>query len=170
MPDDGRRYEAIGGELYVTPAPSEHHQRTVLRLAVGLYRLLDEPGHGRVYVAPFGVEYPQTKEGAQPDILFVSKERLHIVGEDWIRGAPDLVIEIVSPTTARRDRTVKLDFYRRLGVTEYWVVVPDAEQVELWPLAAGAGEPERYTDRVPVRVRGHLVGEIELAEVFERTQ
>lgn len=168
MPEDGKRYEAIGGELYVTAAPSRRHQRTSHRLQVELHRLLDEPGHGQVYAAPFGVEFPETGEGAQPDLLFVSRERLHIVGEDWIRGAPDLVIEIASPSTARRDRTVKLDFYRRLGVAEYWVVDPEAEQVEVWPLASGATEPKRYTDRVPVRLHGRRAGAIDLARIFER--
>ena len=168
MPEDGKRYEAIGGELYVTPAPRTLHQRASHLLTVELHDLLDEPGHGQVYAAPFGVEFPETGEGVQPDLLFVSTERLHIVGEDWIRGAPDLVIEIVSPSTARRDRTVKLDFYRRLGVAEYWVVDPDAEQVEVWPFSAGAMEPERYTDRVPVRLGDRLVGAIELAKIFER--
>ena len=63
---------------------------------------------------------------------------------------------------------MKLDFYRRLGVPEYWILDAEAEQVLAWPLAAGATEPERYTDRVPVRVHGRVVGEIELAKIFER--
>ena len=170
MPEDGNRYEAIGGKLYVTPSPSETHQRTSGLLFVELFRLLDEPGYGRVYAAPFGVQHPVTGEGTQPDLLFVSTERLHIVHEDSIRGAPDLVIEIASPSTAHQDRTVKLDFYRRLGVAEYWDVDADAEQVLAWPLAAGATEPERYSDRVPVRLGGRIVGEIELARVFERAR
>jgi Uma2 family endonuclease len=69
-----------------------------------LLDLLDRPGHGRVYAAPIGVEHPVTREGAQPELLFVSTERLHIVHEDWIRGAPDPLIEIASPSTTRRDR------------------------------------------------------------------
>ncbi|MBI4513214.1 MAG: Uma2 family endonuclease [Gemmatimonadetes bacterium] len=97
----------------MTPAPSRRHQRASHRLAVALHRLLEEPGYGEVYEAPFGVEFPGTEEGVQPDLLFVSKERLHIVGEDWIRGAPDLVIEILSPTTASRDREIKRKLYRR---------------------------------------------------------
>jgi Uma2 family endonuclease len=168
MPEDGKRYEAIGGELYVTPPPRTLHQRVSYLLGVELYRLLEEPGHRRVYAAPIGVEHPVTGEGVQPDLLFVSGERLHIVHEDWIRGAPDLVIEIASPSTARRDRTVKLDFYRRLGVPVYWVVAAEAKQVLAWPLAAGATEPERYTDRVPVRLGARVVGELELAQIFER--
>lgn len=168
MPEDGNRYEAIGGELYVTPPPRTLHQRTSYLLGVELYGVLEVPGHGRVYTAPIGVEHPVTGEGTQPDLVFVSRERLHIVHEDWIRGAPDLVIEIASPSTARRDRTVKLDFYRRLGVAEYWIVMADAKLIDVWPLAAGATQPERYIDRVPVRLGGRVVGEIELARIFDR--
>lgn len=169
MPEDGKRYEAIGGELYVTAAPSRHHQWVVLRLAVEFDRLLVQPGHGEVYPAPFGVEFPDTQEGVQPDFIFVSRDRLHIVGEDWVRGAPDLVVEILSPSTATRDRGIKLKLYHRQGVAEYWIVDPDAQIVDVWDLAAGASRPERYTDLLPVRVRGQVVGYITLTSVFRRT-
>lgn len=170
MPEDGKRYEAIGGELYVTPSPSWRHQRVSYGLQKELDHRLEETGYGKVCAAPFGVQHPVTGEGVQPDLLFVSRERLHLVHEDSIRGAPDVVIEIASPSTALRDRTVKLDFYRKLGVPEYWVVDADDEYVLAWPLAAGALEPERYTDRIPVRLGGRIVGAIELARVFERAR
>lgn len=166
MPEDGNRYEAIGGELYVTPPPKNRHQWILTNLLIALVDLLMKPGHGRVFTAPIGVEFPGSDEGVQPDILFVSKQRLAIVTEDWIRGAPDLVIEILSPSTARRDRTVKRELYRRHGVAEYWIVDPDAKQVELWRFAAAA-EPERRTERVPVRLGEQTVGEIDLASIFD---
>lgn len=125
------------------------------------------PGHGRLFFAPIGVEFPDTDEGVQPDILFVSTERLSIVTEDWIRGAPDLVIEILSPSTARRDRTVKRHLYERQGVAEYWIVDPDAKQVEVWRFVAGANEPERYADVLPVRLGDRPIGEIKLSNVFD---
>jgi Uma2 family endonuclease len=168
MPDDGKRYEAIEGELYVTPAPRRLHQRVSHLLAVALHRLLAEPGYGEVYEAPFGVEFPATGEGAQPDLLFVSTERLHIIGEDGVRGAPDLVVEILSPTTAARDRGVKLKLCRRHGVAGYWIVDPEAERVEVWDFAHGAERPTRYTDRVPVHVGDRIVGELELTAIFGR--
>lgn len=105
--------------------------------------------------------------GVQPDIVFVTAARRHIITEDGIRGAPDLVIEILSPSTARRDRTVKCHLYERHGIPEYWVADPDAKQVEAWPFAQGATEPERYVDRVPVRLGGREVGSIDLAAVFD---
>lgn len=167
MPEDGNRYEAIEGELYVTPPPKNLHQWVAVNLVDELLRLLVHPGHGFLLFAPIGVEFPETEEGVQPDILFVSKDRLHIVHEDWIRGAPDLVIEILSPSTAKRDRTVKRRLYDRQGVAEYWIVDPDARQIEIWRFAAGAVEPERYTDRVPVSLGDRVVGEIELARIFD---
>lgn len=167
MPEDGNRYEAIGGQMYVTPPPKNRHQWILMNLVDRLLDLLVRPGHGRVFVAPVGVEFPDTGEGVQPDILFVSQNRLHIVTEDWIRGAPDLVIEILSLGTARRDRTVKRHLYQRHGVGEYWIVDPDAAQVEVWRYAAQATEPERYTERVPAHRGEQLVGEIELARIFD---
>ena len=161
MPEDGRRYEAVGGELYVTPAPTPRHQRISFLLAVELYRLLEAPGHGRVYPAPVGVEFPDSQEGVQPDIIFISSERLHLIGESAVRGAPDLVVEIASPSTAERDRTIKRKLYQRKGVAQYWIVDPDATAVEVWDFAAGTKEGARYTDRLPVRLRGRRGTEID---------
>lgn len=165
-PDDGMRYEAIEGELYVTPPPTYRHQRISLKLERALARLLEDAGHGVVAHAPVGVEFPDTKEGVQPDILFVSRERLEIVGEDWIRGAPDLVIEILSPSTANRDRNLKRKLYERQGVAEYWIVDPRAEAVEVWRFAATKTEPERHNERLQVRLGPRVVGEIDLIDIF----
>ena len=103
MPDDGNRYEAINGILHVTAAPKWRHQVVSKRLLMRLSELLEDPGHGEVVAAP-GVEFPATGEGVQPDILFVSNERRHIVEEAGLVGAPDLVVEVLSPSTAERDR------------------------------------------------------------------
>jgi Uma2 family endonuclease len=75
LPDDGNRYEAIEGELYVTAAPSLRHQRISMRLTLELHRLLVEPGLGEFFYAPVGVEFPATEEGVQPDLVFVSSQR-----------------------------------------------------------------------------------------------
>lgn len=165
-PEDGSRYEAIGGELYVTPAPSFEHQLISHKLAVALDRILVAPGHGVVVAAPVGVEFPDTEEGVQPDLIFVSKVRSEIIHPDWFRGAPDLVVEILSPTTRRRDRGAKLDLYRRQGVAEYWMVDGNARSVEVWPFATGATEAEVYTELLPVRLSGKTLGTIDLSEIF----
>jgi len=165
LPDDGNRYEAIDGELYVTPAPSIRHQRISMRLTLILNGMLVEPGLGELFFAPTGVEFPVTEEGVQPDLLFVSNERRGILADPWIRGAPDLVIEILSPTTAHRDRGVKRKLYDRQGVSVYWIVDPDARAIEVWTFGAEPGHG-RYTDVLPVTLAGEEVGEIDLAEVF----
>ena len=165
MPDDGHRREAIGGELHVTAAPSSRHQEISATLAASLYEILVRQGHGRLFHAP-GVEFPGTGEGVQPDLAFVSQTRSEVVEADWIRGAPDLVIEILSPSTEERDRGLKLKLYRRQGVPEYWIVDPETEVVEVWDLHGEEPRCRQFTDWLPVRLRGDVVGEVELAEVF----
>jgi Uma2 family endonuclease len=166
-PDDGKRREAIGGDLWVSAAPSVRHQRVSKRLERALLRLLEDAGHGEVLDAPVGVEFPETGEGVQPDIVFVSSQRRGIVAEDWIRGAPDLVVEILSPATAERDRGLKRDLYRRRGVREYWIVDPEEDAVDVWRFGEEARH-ERFTGTLPVRAGGEVVGEVDLGGVFTR--
>ncbi len=168
MPEDGNRYEAIGGELYVTPPPRLRHQELARNLVRALLPLLQEPGRGELYFAPVGVEFPDTRDGVQPDILFVSNERLDIVGEYWLRGAPDLVIEILSPSTAARDRNLKRKLYGRHGVAEYWIVDPLSETVEVWSFTEGDTEARVVSDRLTVRVGDSVVGEIDLSRIFAK--
>jgi len=173
FPDDGKRYEAIEGELYVTAAPSLRHQAISMRLTSALLKILVEGSHGTLWAAPTGVEFPSTGEGVEPDLVFVSNERRGILSPKWIRGAPDLVIEILSPSTASRDLKLKLRLYERQGVGEYWVVDPDEDDVTAWRFdsAAKGTTPvlgERHTDRLPVRVGDEVVGEIALSEIFRR--
>lgn len=165
LPDDGNRYEAIAGELYVTPAPSVRHQRIAMRLYRRLARLLEDGGHGEVFCAPIGVRFSGTGEGVQPDLLFVSNDRQGIVATDELKGAPDLVVEILSPTTAARDTGLKRVLYERQGVVEYWIVDWDACTVDVWRFG---DEPptERFVGRVPVRVGSERVGEVDLAPLF----
>jgi Uma2 family endonuclease len=165
LPDDGNRYEAIEGALYTTPAPSVRHQRIVFRLQRELARVLVDLGYGELLFAPIGVRFPATQEGVQPDILFVSNERRGIVAPDELKGAPDLIVEILSPSTAARDRDLKRRLYQRQGVAEYWIVDPDANAVDLWRFG---DEPrsERFVDALPVRLGTEYLGEIDLAGVF----
>ena len=165
LPDDGNRYEAIEGELYVTPAPSRWHQTIAGELFLRLHELLVKPGHGQLWFAPLGVEFPATGEGVQPDLVFVSSDRRGILAPEGLRGAPYLVIEILSPTTATRDRGIKHRLYERQGVAEYWIVDPEERAVDVWRVG---GEPrhERHTDLLPVWVGEASVGEIDLSSVF----
>jgi len=166
MPEDGKRYEAIDGELYVTPAPSRRHQWVCGRLFLALVRLLGEPGHGWVYHAPLAVEFPDTEEGVQPDIVFVSRAHADRLVDEGIRRAPDLVVEVLSPSTTARDRTLKRKLYQRQGVRQYWLVEHDGEYVDVWDFESGAGEPVRYDDHLAVKLGGRSFGTIALTEVF----
>ena len=166
LPDDGNRYEAIGGELHVTPAPSVRHQRIAMRLTLLLHEILVETSRGELFFAPTGVECPATEEGVQPDLFFVSNERRGIVADPWIRGAPDLVVEILSPTTAGRDRGVTRKLYDRQGVSEYWIIDPESESVEVWTFGEPGPAFARHADRLPVRLAGEELGAIDLRRVF----
>jgi Uma2 family endonuclease len=166
MPEDGKRYEAIDGELYVTAAPVTRHQRISGNLYFALRTLLEEPGYGSVLPAPIGVEFPETEEGVQPDLIFVAREREAIIVKEGIRGAPDLVVEIGSPSTASRDRTIKLKLYRRQGVPQYWIVDPETNTIDVWDFAAGATGPTRHSEGMPVRLGGRDYGELELSIIF----
>ena len=125
---DDERYELLNGELILSPSPKEIHQyiSSILHIMIGTF--VRERSLGRVYFSPFDVVLSDTNV-VQPDILFISNERADIVTPDNVQGAPDLVVEILSPATAERDRTVKLDLYATHGVKEYWIVDPDAKTI-----------------------------------------
>ena len=133
-PDD-ERYELIDGELIMSPSPREAHQRTHGNIGTRLYIFVERRNLGRVYFAPFDVVLSDT-DVVQPDLLFVSRERLHIITEDNIQGAPDLAVEILSPSTSARDRGYKRDLYAKHGVKEYWQVDTDAKRITVLSLNA----------------------------------
>ena len=118
LPNDGRRYEILEGELFVTPSPSRAHQR----LSANLFMILNSHGRDRdlseVFYAPFDVILEKTSV-VVPDLLFVSRDRLGIVTDRGVEGAPDLIVEILSPGTAHRARLDKAQLYARHGVRRY---------------------------------------------------
>jgi len=137
LPEDGKRYQIIEGNVDVTPAPSTTHQRVSLNLGSLLRDHVRRHRLGALYLAPVDVLLaPDTV--VQPDIVFVSRERRALVTERGIEGPPDLVIEVLSPRTRRLDRTTKMRVYARLGVQEYWLVDPDAQSFEIFRLSGGA--------------------------------
>ena len=126
-PED-KRYELLDGELIMVLAPRTAHQRTSRDILIPINTFVAENDLGEVVIAPCDVVLSDT-DVVQPDLLFVSKERSHIINEDNIRGALDLVIEILSPSTAQRDRTLKRTLYALHGVPEYWQADTDARDV-----------------------------------------
>ena len=129
--DDGKRHEIINGDHFVTPAPKTKHQKVSFNLTVALGSFVKQRGLGLVLVAPSDVILSD-ENVVQPDLLFVSTARATIVTEDNIRGAPDLVVEIISETTRKKDEVTKRKLYERFGVQEYWVVDPELETVKIF--------------------------------------
>ena len=125
---DDERYELLNGELIMSPSPKEIHQYISGNLYFVLGAFVRERNLGKAYFSPFDVVLSDT-DVVQPDLLFVSTERAAIITADNVQGAPDLVVEILSPATAERDRTIKLDLYAQYGVKEYWIVDPDAKTI-----------------------------------------
>lgn len=123
LPDDGNRYEVIEGELCLVPAPNLRHQVILLNIAVALRNFLHGRGLGSVYIAPFDVVLSNINV-VQPDVLYVSNNRLNILTKAGATGAPDLAIEVLSGSTKRRDAVTKLRLYENFGVDEYWIVDP----------------------------------------------
>src|SRR5262245_10918242 len=137
LPDDGRRYEVLDGELEVSPAPSPGHQAVSRNLLRILDRHVEARCAGSLYYAPIDVILaPATI--VQPDLLFVAAGRESVVTARGVEGASDLVIEILSPATARLDRIGKAALYGRYGVLHYWIVDPDARTVERYALDGAA--------------------------------
>lgn len=129
LPED-RRYELVDGDLYMTPSPATRHQRISRNLELILHLHVTERDLGEILDAPCDVVLSAT-DVVQPDILFVSKERLSIIGEQNVSAAPDLVVEILSPATQDRDRGIKAKLYARAGVKELWIVDPETRTIEV---------------------------------------
>ncbi len=129
LPDDGMRHEIIDGVHYVTPTPVLRHQQLVgrLHLAIGSY-LEAHPDIGQVFLAPLDTVLSPW-DIVEPDLMFVAANQLDILTEANIQGAPALVIEVLSPSTRKRDLGIKRQLFDRGDVREYWVVDPKARDL-----------------------------------------
>ena len=169
FPDDGRRHELIDGEHYVTPSPNIRHQ-TILGNVYFLIRTwLEQHPVGRAFMAPLDVVFTQF-DVVEPDLLFVSRNRAAgILTAKHVTGAPDIVVEIGSPSTRKRDETIKRRLYERSGVSEYWVVDPDLDVVRVYRNRDGQFERpvELRADAGDVLTSPHLGGlEMQLGRIF----
>jgi Uma2 family endonuclease len=161
-----KRYQLLDGELILAPAPSINHQRIIGRIFTALDQFVTARGLGYVVLAPCDVVL-SSYDVVQPDILFVSRARSGIVTEANLQGAPDLVVEVLSPATEEYDRGYKRTLYGRHGVREYWLVDPETQRVEV--LVGGAeGLAPAATYRRGQALASPLLGglTIELDQLF----
>jgi len=167
LPDDGHRYEIVNGVLVISPTPTPDHQAIVGEILFYLRTHIKLAGLGRVLPGPVDVELGP-KSVFQPDVVVVLNAHLDRVVEKKIIGAPDLVVEIASPSTAMYDRLVKYEQYARAGIAEYWIVKPTRRTIEVLVLEGGEyrslgifhgqdGLPSRVVAGVPVRVEQFFV-------------
>lgn len=157
FPDDGRRHELLDGEHVVTPSPNTAHQSAVGRLYLALAHWAEESGAGRVFLAPFDVVLSPT-DVVEPDLLFISRARLDRLTAANVQGAPDLVVEVLSPGTAGRDRATKRRIYERFGVSEYWLVDPEKRTLLQVRFGGTAGGDERLWLEAETAVSPNLPG------------
>jgi Uma2 family endonuclease len=128
FPDDGLRHELIDGEHYVTPSPNLKHQAIIWNLTGMMAPFLREARAGRAFSAPFDVVFSRF-DVVEPDLLFIAKARLDILTDKNVQGSPNLVVEVESPGTRKRDETIKKRLYEQNDVEEYWVIDPELDIV-----------------------------------------
>jgi Uma2 family endonuclease len=151
LPDDGNRYEVIAGELHMTPAPRPIHQKIVARLCTALDLFSQEHKLGEVFPGPIDVVFAEG-DYLEPDLVFVRRDRRGIISDRGIEGAPDLVVEVVSASTAVRDRNLKRERYAWFGVPEYWVVDAEAGHIEVYRMLEDPTTPRIDRDTLVWRL------------------
>lgn len=158
IPPDRFRHEIIDGRHYVTPAPSPDHQEVSGSLNAQLRARIRDTGKGRVLAAPLDVHLGRGTL-VQPDLVVVVGRNQSIIGPKKLTGVPDLLVEILSPSSKRRDRKKKFTRYERAGVREYWIVDPEAHVVEQYTLRNGRYGPPIVSGE---RIRLHILRGIEV--------
>lgn len=131
IPEDGQRHEILDGVHVVSPAPRMRHQEVLGNVFYLLQHHVRDRGGGKVFVAPFDVLLSEF-DVLQPDLLFLSDRRLRLLDELNCKGSPDLVVEVLSPSTRRRDQVDKRARYEAHEVREYWIVDPEAEALRVY--------------------------------------
>ena len=164
LPDDGQRYEIIEGVLYVANAPSYEHQYTVSELLGELRAFVKARELGVVITAPFEVHLPGgLAKPVQPDVLFIAAAHQPQPGAQVFAGAPDLIVEVLSPSSARLDKYVKFGIYERAGVREYWLADPKTRSVEIYSLPENGNEYVLLGQFGPgEKLRSGLLAELDL--------
>jgi Uma2 family endonuclease len=165
---EGARYQLIGGELIMSPSPNLNHQQIIWNLSQIFGAFLKKNPIGRAFISPFDI-YLSDHDVVQPDFLFVTNARLSILAEDGLHGAPDLAIEVLSPSTAQLDKKSKRILYARHGVKELWLVDPLLLQIQIYDFARDTAKPVHLVEENETLSSPLLPGlTISAAEVFKR--
>jgi Uma2 family endonuclease len=140
LPEGPPYYQLIEGDIYLAPSPERFHQDILGNLHFILRSHLEKRRFGSIHLAPSDVQLTDLNI-FQPDLYYVSNARRAILSDQGARGAPDLIVEILSPKTAKLDRGVKREIYARSGVEEMWIVDPALKEIEVYRFAKGVGVP-----------------------------
>ena len=140
LPEGPPHFQVIEGDLVISPSPATDHQIIAGRIYSTLLYHVDEHQLGEVFVAPLDVFLSDTNT-YQPDVTFVSADRQSIITEQGIEGAPNLVVEVLSPSSAKYDKGAKRKIYARTGVQELWLVDPDAKSIQVFDLEKNPDTP-----------------------------
>ena len=168
LPETGPRYQLIQGDLYMAPAPNRFHQEISRNLQFGLHSYLKSNPIGKLFNAPFDV-YLDEVNVFQPDIIVVLNDRLGILSEQGAEGAPELVVEILSPKTRRLDLVNKKQEYARAGVRELWIIDPEPRTIMIYQFAPDGVERLRQVDQSGALSTDLLPGfELAAETIFER--
>jgi len=165
--DDNNRYEIFHGELCMVPAPSTNHQSVSRNLEFLIWNFVKQKGLGKVFYAPIDVVFDDD-EVFQPDIIFIKSENQSIIGKNAIQGIPDLIVEIVFPSSTFYDTVEKKEVYGKYGVKEYWLVFPDEKVIEIFTLEKG-GYREFCKSKKKGTIKSNVLEglEIDSKDVFE---
>jgi Uma2 family endonuclease len=168
LPETGPRYQLIQGDLYMAPAPNRFHQEISRNLQFELHSYLKRNPIGKLFDAPFDV-YLDVNNVFQPDLIVVLNERLGILTEEGAEGAPELVVEILSPKTRRLDLVNKKQEYARAGVKELWIIDPDTRGLMIHQFASDGVEKIRQVDEEDALSTDLLPGfNLAMETIFER--
>lgn len=147
LPEDGRRYELINGELIMAAAPNGKHAIASQRYFLDLHHFVEAGDLGMVFYAPYEWKF-SPYDAVQPDLFFIRCERLHIMQLDYMTEVPDVIAEILSPSNRRHDLVTKAAIYARLGVPEYWIIDPAEESILVQVLRNGVYVPLVFSDAI----------------------
>ena len=168
LPDAGPRYQLIEGDLYMAPAPNRYHQEISGNIFLLLAKYLEKHPIGKLYTAPFDVYFDEINVH-QPDLVFVSKKNRPILTYAGAEGAPDFLVEILSPKTAELDKKPKRRVFARSGVKELWIIDPDAMLVHVYFLQKDAERPAKTYSEKDAFTSPHFPGlKIKGSTIFKR--